>query len=73
VLFAFVGAILIGLGIAVYLFSLVFAVASRAGQKRTLSDFASRDSEKETGEGRIEITPKGKNIVPSYQKTLRES
>ncbi len=72
VLFAFVGAILIGLGIVVYLFSLVFAVASPAGQKRMLSNFASRDAEKEADEERIESTAKGKIIVPSYQKTVRE-
>jgi|HubBroStandDraft_1064217.scaffolds.fasta_scaffold161546_1 hypothetical protein len=72
VLFAFVGAILIGLGIVVYLLSLVFAVALPDGQKRALSDFAERDAEKEADEERIEITTKGKSIVPSYQKTLRE-
>jgi len=72
VLFLFIGVILIGFGIVVYLLSLVFAVSAPAGQK--LGSSHSRDvQKKEVLEERIEIPTKGKSTVPSYEKTLRES
>jgi|SRR5580658_86770 hypothetical protein len=73
VLFAFIGVALIGLGIVVYLLSLVFAASLPAVQKLGSSHFASRDVQKEIHEERIEITAKGKSTVPSYEKTLTES
>jgi hypothetical protein len=72
-LFLFVGVVLIGLGIAVYLLSLVFAIAPRADQKLGLPHFPSREAEKEVHEERIAITVKGQGRLPDYEKTLTES
>ena len=74
VLFLFLGVILIGLGIAVYLLSLVFVVSVSAGQELGSSHFASKDfQKKELREERIEIPTNGNCTVPSYEKTLTES
>ncbi len=74
VLFLFIGVILIGFGIVVYLLSLVFAVSAPAGKKLGSSHFASREVQKiEVHEERIEIPINGRSIVPSYEKTFSES
>lgn len=73
VLFLFIGVILIGLGIVVYLLSLVFAVSPLAGEKLGLPHFAALDPQKTVHEERIAITAKGKSAVPSYEKTFTES
>ena|ERR1700685_77285 len=73
VLFLFIGVVLIGIGIVVYLLSLVFAVSPPAGEKLALPHFASRDTQKTVREERIAITAKGKSAVPSYEKTFTES
>jgi mono/diheme cytochrome c family protein len=44
-----------------------------AGKKLGARDFASPEVEKETDAELIEITAKGKNKMPGYEKSLKES
>jgi cytochrome c6 len=43
------------------------------GKKLGVRDFASPEVRKETDKELIEITSKGKNKMPGYEKTLKES
>lgn len=43
------------------------------GKKFGVRDFASPEVQKETDKELIEITSKGKNKMPGYEKTLKES
>jgi cytochrome c6 len=44
-----------------------------AGKRLGARDFASPEVQKETDEELAEITAKGKNKMPAYEKTLKES
>ncbi|HUY13401.1 MAG TPA: hypothetical protein VMX16_07200 [Terriglobia bacterium] len=48
----------------------IFHTHTPVGKKLVVPDFASREVQKETDEEPIEITTKGKNIMPGFEKTL---